>query len=354
MTRDSSGTDSGSEHPTGGGLAMVVALEGGGTKTLAVAVGADGTVVAWGRAGSSLVLHVGEQRAREAVDEALGAAADQVKAEEVGAAAAAVVGRGYSPEPTEMLRRRFPNARIKCVHEGDAALLGATLEPIGAVVISGTGSCARAVGEQGCVGQVGGNGPLVGDEGSGHYLAVEGLRRALWAEDGRGQPTTLGDCFREHFAVAELKDACRRLYGPPAMTRHEIAALAPLVVRAAAENDAAAVEVLEQAADHLAGIAVAALAQVRRAGDGWSGAVPFGCSGGVLLGCPELRGAVVKRVKAEEPSIDPREPFLPPIGGVVLAALREAGVVPELRIAERLAATLPGTVAAPESPAAGH
>ncbi len=341
MTRDSSGTDSGGEDPSEGGRPVVVALEGGGTKTVAIAVDAKGAMVVWGQGGSSLILHVGEQQAREAVDQALDAVAGQVKADAVGAAAVAMVGRDYSPDPSEVLRGRFPNARVKRVHEGDAALLGATLEPIGAVVIAGTGSCARAVGEKGCVGQVGGNGPLVGDEGSAHYLAVEGMRRALWAEDGRGRRTVLADRFREHFAVAELKDACRRLYGPPAMTRHEIAALAPVVVKAAEEGDAAATEVVDQAADHLAAMALAALAQVRGAGDGWSGPVAFGCSGGVLLGSPELRSAVARRVKAQEPDLDPREPCLPPIGGVALAALAEAGVTPERGIAERLATTLP-------------
>jgi N-acetylglucosamine kinase-like BadF-type ATPase len=347
MTHDLSGTGEGPEHPSEGVRPVAVALEGGGSKTVAVAVDASGAVVAWGQGGSSLILHAGEQGARQAVDQAVGAVAGQVNTDDIAVAAAAMVGRGYSPDPTEALHRWFPHARIKSVHEGDAALLGATLETVGVVVISGTGSCARAVGARGTVGEAGGNGPLVGDEGSAHHLAVEGMRRALWAEDGRGRPTVLADRFHEHFGVAELKDACRRLYGPKPLSRHEIAALAPIVVRAADEGDAAAAEVLEQAAEHLAGMVVAVVAQVRRAGDGWPGPVAFGCSGGVLLGSARLRSAVVAQAVAKEPALDPREPCLPPIGGVALAALDEVGVAPGPAVAERLAATLPDPVRAP-------
>jgi len=323
---------------------LVVAVEGGGTKTVALAVDYRGEVVAWGRGGSSLALHVGEKRAREAVNRALGGVAEQVQSGDVTAAAIAMVGRGYSADPIDAVRHRFPDACVKCMHEGDAALLGATLEAVGVVVISGTGSFARAVGAQGAVAQVGGNGPLVGDEGSAHYIAIEGIRRALWAADGRGEATRLSDRTREHFAVAELKDVARRLYGPEAASRHDIASFAPVVLAAAQEGDAVAGQVLDDAARHLAAMVLAAVAQVRGVGDGWPGPVPFGCSGGVLLADARLRAVVTEKVVAEEPDLAPREPRLPPIGGVALQALREAGVALDAQVVERLAATLPETV----------
>ena len=327
---------------TGGPL--VVAVEGGGTKTVALAIDYRGEAVAWGRGGSSLALHVGEERAQEAVNHALAGVAGQVGPRQVTAAVIAMVGRGYSADPAASVRSRFPDARVQRMHEGDAALLGATLEAVGVVVISGTGSFARAVGAQGAVAQVGGNGPLVGDEGSAHYIAVEGIRRALWAVDGRGELTALSDRTREHFAVAELKDVAHRLYGPGAASRHDIASFAPVVLAAADEGDAVAGRVLDDAARHLAAMVLAAVAQVRRVGDGWAGLVPFGCSGGVLLADARLRAAVTDKVVAEEPDVDPREPRLPPIGGVALRALREAGVALDGQVVERMASTLPEAV----------
>jgi len=333
---------------------LVVALEGGGSKTIALAVDASGRVVASGRGGSSLALYVGDERASEAVAEALTGVAGAIDPEAVILVGGAMVGKGFAADPWEHAARLFPGARAESLHEGNAALVGATLETVGAVILSGTGAFGRAVGRGGHEGHVGGNGPLVGDEGSGHWIAVEAIRRALWSRDGRGAPTVLAEAICRHYDLQHLGWIIGRLYGPRAMGRREIAGLAPVVVEAHRQGDEVAGRVLDQAAGLLADQATAAIRRVLAQDDGWDGAIAFGCTGGVLLGSPELRALVVDKVAAQVPGIEPREPRLPPVGGVVVQALRLAGATVDEAVVRTLADSLPpGVGAVGAAPAAG-
>jgi N-acetylglucosamine kinase-like BadF-type ATPase len=255
-----------------------------------------------------------------------------------------MVGKGFSADPADIVRRLFPGARLLPLHEGNAALLGATFAAAGAVALSGTGAFGRAVGEGGHEGHVGGNGPLVGDEGSGHWIAVEAIRRAIWSRDGRGPATRLVDDICRHYDLKHLGWIIGRLYGPERLNRHEIASLAPVVVQALRGGDAVAGSILADAARLLSAQVVAAIRRVTEAGDGWSGPVPFGCNGGVLLNSPELRAMVAAEVAQSVPNLDPREPRLPPVGGVAVEALRALGVPIDEALARALADSLPSGV----------
>jgi len=117
----------------------------------------------------------------------------------------------------------------------------------GVVLAIGTGSVALALG-RGVMQRADGWGPLLGDEGSGGWIGVHGLRATLRAADGRGPLTALR-------ASAEC------LFGPlagwPAKldTASIVARFAPEVARAATDGDAVADAILHEAALHLAATA---------------------------------------------------------------------------------------------------
>jgi N-acetylglucosamine kinase-like BadF-type ATPase len=325
----------------------VVALEGGGSKTVTLAADLAGQVVAWGRGGSSLTLYVSDEDAIGAIEAALDAVTAPIDPERVGIVCLAMVGSGYSADPAGPLARRFPHARIVSIGEGQAAAVGAMLEYRGAVASAGTGSFGHAVGEGGKVGHAGGHGPLVGDEGSGYWVSVEAVRRAFWSLDARAEPTVLVERIRAHYGLRNLWEIIGRLYGPRRMSRHEVASLSPVVVAAAEDGDAGAQAVLEGTADQLARMAVAAIEQVRRAGDGWEGPIPLSCTGGLGLGAPSLRAAVGRRVSERVPEVEWVGPYLPAVGGCLVEALRQAGMVVEGEVVARLRRTLPAEVGAP-------
>lgn len=72
--------------------------------------------------------------------------------------------------------------------------------------------------------------------------------------DGRVPKGPLHRLIREYFGVTEEFDVCARVYGPPALSRSELAALSPLVTQAVQEGDAAARGIFEAAALEIAAL----------------------------------------------------------------------------------------------------
>jgi glucosamine kinase len=113
----------------------------------------------------------------------------------------------------------------------------------GVVLAIGTGSVALALGA-GRLGRADGWGPLLGDEGSGGWIGLRGLRAALRAAEGREPETALRAAVEPMFgplpglpaAIAGVKEAAR---------------FAPEVARVAEAGDAAAQAILGEAAERL-------------------------------------------------------------------------------------------------------
>jgi len=311
---------------------LMLGVEGGGSKTVAAVVDAGGRVLSFGRAGSSLSLYVGEERAAEAVRSAARAALDGVDRSAVAVVCSAMVGLGLSADPERSLLGLVPDVRFVTMDEGRAALLAATLSERGIVVLSGTGSFGHGVGEGGKVAHVGGAGPLIGDEGSAHWIATEGLRLALHSLDGRAAPTRLVGDMQEHYHLARPWGIIHKLH-VERIGRHEIAGFARCVTQAAESGDGGAVDVLRRAAEHLAHMAATVDRLVRASGDGWVGDYPLGASGGVLLGSRLMRALLAEQVRGRLPQARPVEPAMPPLGATLLVGLQEAGIAvgPDVR-----------------------
>jgi len=145
----------------------------------------------------------------------------------------------------------------------------------------------------------------------------------LRAVDGRGPATSLEGALLDALGIAEPIELIPWLYGgePPIA---QVAALAPVVLRAAEADDAAAREIVTRAAQELA-LAVRAV-QRRLALD--DAAIVLG--GGLLASASVLRQALVPLLGAEL-VVAPRHP--PVVGAALLAraAARKAGTAPEVR-----------------------
>jgi N-acetylglucosamine kinase len=121
---------------------------------------------------------------------------------------------------------------------------------VGIVAIAGTGSIIFGRNSQGCTKRVGGWGHILGDEGSAYYMAVSGMRAALRAYDGRSKPTCLQEHLREHLGLSSLENLIEVIYRRGWSVK-EIAALAPIVDRAAASGDEVAISIVEDAVKEL-------------------------------------------------------------------------------------------------------
>jgi N-acetylglucosamine kinase-like BadF-type ATPase len=134
-------------------------------------------------------------------------------------------------------------------HDARSLIAAGTDEDCGIALIAGTGSFAYGINAQGSEQRCGGWGSLLGDEGSGYWLAVQGLKAAVKAVDGRGPETVLEHSFGDWFRGEPSNQWSLRL---ASMTRAEIAEGAAVVVRAAELLDPVAQELLNQSANELA------------------------------------------------------------------------------------------------------
>ena len=113
-------------------------------------------------------------------------------------------------------------------HDGGVA--GRFLGRPGIVVASGTGSFAVGGNDVGSLRRAGGNGFLLGDEGSAYWLGREAVRAALADVDGTGPPTALRQLIERRTGL-DLPALVRKVHGNPG-DRSFLAGLAPLVAAA--------------------------------------------------------------------------------------------------------------------------
>ena len=270
------------------GQHYLLSIDAGGTKTVALLAGQAGDVLGRGTAGAAN-LHAGGHAAAEA---ALAEAADAACAA-AGVTPAAIgglcIGLAGVDRPHERAHfqawaaARFPGAVVAIANDAELVLAAGTPAGWGVALICGTGSIVYGRSADGHLARAGGWGHLLGDEGSGYAIGLAGLRAILRAYDGRTPPTALTAPVLGHWQLASPTDLLHRVYQAHA-SKAEIAALAPLVLAAAADGDAAARHILEEAAEELA-LAVAAVAQRLAV----TGALPCAVAGGVMLGSPQLQ-----------------------------------------------------------------
>lgn len=156
----------------------------------------------------------------------------------------------------------------------------------GIVCVAGTGSSVRAVGPRGEVVQVGGWGHLLGDEGSGYRIGLDGLRAVMQASDGREPHTSLGA------ALLDAAGACapRDLVGWAARaTKGEVAALSELVAREARNGDPVAARIVHRALGAIRAHLKAALERT----PGWERLPVVAFVGGLVREVRVFREAVI-------------------------------------------------------------
>lgn len=313
----------------------VVGFDCGGTSTRAIIVARDGRVLGLGAAGPANYLVVGVTAAVEAICTALAQAMGQAgcRTSDCAAAVVAMAGAGGSVARAlvEKLAAVLPARHILVDGDIMAALMGAFPRGTGLVVIAGTGSVAFGVAANGERVQVGGWGYILGDEGSGYAIGLEGLRRVLRYYDGRDVPTTLAPALLAHVSASSPAGLVRRVYVEH-MTRDEIAALAPLIAAHAAAGDVVAERIILHAGGALAGLAATGVARLAEAGT----RVDVAVLGGLFSHIPMLTQAFRSHMGDFCPGTTIVVPRFDAVGGAALMALREAGTTLDDFVLERL------------------
>lgn len=129
-------------------------------------------------------------------------------------------------------------------------LYGLTEEAPGALMVSGTGAMGMAIDAGGALHVTGGWGRLTEDEGSGYFIAVNGIKAALRYYDETGPATILLKKMKDYFGMENPRDFILKYYANPQVFP-EIAGFAK-VVGDAAVSDKEALHILHRCGDTLA------------------------------------------------------------------------------------------------------
>ncbi len=302
---------------TGG---VFIGVDGGGTRSRALVADSRGRTLGAADGGPGLIDPTSPGGAARAVIEVVRAAAARagarLPARGLWAGLAGAGRRGAREAVEAALRGAGLAGRIAVGADVEAAHADAFGDGPGILCVVGTGSSVRAVGPGGEAVQVGGWGQLLGDEGSGYRIGLDGLRAVMQASDGRGPDTSLRAALLDSAAVPAPRD----LVGWAASAaKGEIAALSVRVAEEAHAGDAVAARIVEGAVAAIRAHLVAALGRT----GGWEGRPVVALVGGLVGEGRPLREAVAGAAGGVGCDVHPRE--VVPERGAVVRAVRIVG-----------------------------
>ncbi|CAA9232235.1 MAG: Kinase similar to eukaryotic-like N-acetylglucosamine kinase [uncultured Chloroflexi bacterium] len=303
-------------------------MDGGGSKTVCAVATPYGVELGRATTGPSNYQAVGLDTAATRVREAMQAAVEDACRRTGGEIE--IVGRCLAlagvarPEDHQAWRGVLPTlpggeGPVAITHDAMAALVGGTGRKLGVVAIAGTGAIALGVNAHGEERRASGWGYVLGDEGSGYAIGLAGLRAVCRAADGRGAETALTDRVVRKHGLDRLQALVRLVYGEwkPA----DIAANAPLVLRAAEDGDSVARAIVEDAAAELALASTAVIRGIGLAEE----PVEVVTVGGLWDASPLLQERFAAHVRDSVPRVEVIRPRGEPVTGAVLLAREAAG-----------------------------
>ena len=256
----------------------ILGVDGGGTRTRASIV-LDGRVLAHAESGSIKRLRVGAEAAEHNLRSLLTdvyaqAGITAVSAASVGVASASLPG---TVEWITAVLQDFHAARTEVVGDEVIALDAAFQGGPGILQIAGTGSNTIGRAPDGSRECAGGYSSRLGDEGSGYWIGVNSIRRALHSYD-RGEQTAVLAKVGEIWGTHSLEDLVSLGDSTPGP---DFAALAPAINELAEAGDSVALGVLRQAAADLVEFVLLVRSKLRRK-HSIEGEVPVAWTGGVV------------------------------------------------------------------------
>jgi glucosamine-6-phosphate isomerase len=318
---------------------LVLGVDGGNSKTIAVVAQRNGKVLGFGRGGVSDMYGATPGGAMHAIDTAVHAALQMA-----GAGGAAVGSATYSlagcdwPEDrqllTQLLTERGHALKLQVVNDSVGALRAGSPQGWGVAIACGSWSAivARARGKSQWVVS-----PWQPSAGGGG-LAREALEAVYRANLGLGPRTALTDrllrFFNEENVVGIVHQFTKREGPHP----QGIQRLAPSVLDCAAEGDAAACRIVFEQADDLAQVALSMARQVgidRKA-------FPLVLTGGIFKHRSRLLpDAIAANVRAQAPRVQIVHSELEPVAGAVMLAIELADKRCDARVRARLRKSMP-------------
>jgi N-acetylglucosamine kinase-like BadF-type ATPase len=176
----------------------------------------------------------------------------------------------------------FPLAKLNLSSDIALAYYSVFAPGQGVFIYAGTGSIAIHITKEGKEITFGGWGYLLGDEGAGYWIGRESLRHLLSQIESNTEFDELSRCISDAVGGSDWSSVREFVYGKD---RSAVAALTPLVSRAAKAGVLSAKTILEGAAHHLVALVKRAQNTLKTEG------IPLAFGGGIFeegVGVSEL------------------------------------------------------------------
>ena len=304
--------------------AIVVGVDGGGTKTRVIVADESGKPLADLEGPASAVRPGQAERSAEVIAETVRRALDEAEMSNVvpRVICVGVAGVGREPERQALwqaLAGRELADEVVVHADATIALDDAFGDGAGVLLIAGTGSVAFGRSPAGVVARCGGWGPNIGDEVSGAWIGRRALSVVTAASDGREPETALTGAILTAAQVNDVNDLIAWAAGAtPAM----LATLAPAVISEADAGDLRSNAILSMAVEELV-LHVRALARELFMDE--RAAVPVALTGGLLRRGTTLRKRLEQRMKSAVPGAQLQGGDVDAARGAVRGALRFLG-----------------------------
>jgi N-acetylglucosamine kinase-like BadF-type ATPase len=299
---------------------VVLGIDGGGTKTRASIVTGE-TVLAHAESGSIKRLRVGAEAAETNLRALLKDVYQQagvtgVQAASVGVASASLPG---IVEWITGVLKDFHAQRSEVVGDEVIALDAAFKGGPGILQIAGTGSNTIGRAPDGSRECAGGYSSRLGDQGSGYWIGLHAVRRALTAFDHE-QPTHVLEAVGRIWGTKTIEELVSLGDSSPGP---DFAALAPAISELAEAGDPVALGVLQQASADLVDFVLLVRAKLRRK-HGLTEEVPVAWIGSIIGKARLVREAFFAGLHAAAPDMPVGQQEVSGIEGALWRAKRLA------------------------------
>jgi N-acetylglucosamine kinase-like BadF-type ATPase len=322
---------------------LVLAIDGGNSKTDLALVRADGEVLALVRGPLSSPHHLGLEGSLGVLGGLLADALAEAglpngdgPVAEVGQLLLA--GVDFPAEVQEMQAAagaRGLAERISVGNDTFAVLRAGAERGWGVGVVCGAGINCVGVAPDGRQSRFPALGWITGDWGGGYDVGVSAISAAARSEDGRGEKTTLEHAVPAHFGVETPTELAEEFHAGRISERESAIDLAP-VVFAEAEHDPVAAAIVEQLAEEVVTMVRVTLERLGLTEE----PVEVALGGGLMQsGDIRLIGAVEVGLRLVAPAATLHVTGSPPIVGAALLGLDQlgAGAQAQQRLREELA-----------------
>ncbi|MFS0670880.1 BadF/BadG/BcrA/BcrD ATPase family protein [Peribacillus frigoritolerans] len=273
----------------------IIGVDGGGTKTEAVAYDMDGNKISEGRAGFGNLL-INEKQATANIIQAIEQSMTPIDDGSCLYICLGLAGYGGVENP-QGIKSAFSKAfKAPFTIVNDAIIAHAALLKgnDGILTISGTGSVSIGI-HEGIEKSAGGWGHILGDEGSGYWIAMQAFIRMTQEEDEGYEYSHLTESILKKLGYLSVMELKKFIYSA---TKSEIAAFVPLIVQHAEKGDGFSQNILNQAGYHLAKQTLEVIKKLKLCEN-----VTIALKGSILSNVPLVQSSFINHIKLENPNV---------------------------------------------------